>query len=49
MRKHSLDQVSEALRYLKSRGWSLGAIHQAVKDSGVTAVELADRIRGASA
>lgn len=47
--KHSLDQVSEALRYLKSRGWSLGVIHTAAKDAGLTAVELADRIRGASA
>jgi len=41
--------TSEAIRYLVSKGWSLGAIHQAVKDSGMTAVELADRIRGASA
>lgn len=37
--------TSEAIRYLVSKGWSLAAIHQAVKDSGMTAVELVDKLK----
>ena len=42
-----MKQTSDALRYLKSQGWSLAAIHQAVKDSGLTAVQMAKKIKGA--
>lgn len=37
--------TSNALRYLKSKGWSMAATVQAVKDSGLTAVEIADKLR----
>ncbi len=37
--------TSEALRYLKSRGWSLATIWQTVKDSGMTAAQLADKAK----
>lgn len=40
--------TSEALRYLKSRGWSLAAIAQAVKDSGLAAAQLADKLKSQS-
>lgn len=40
-----MKKTADSLRYLRSKGWSLATIHQAVKDSGLTAAELADKLK----
>lgn len=45
MRKYPLAKVSEALKELRGRGWTMKAITETVKLTGLSVVELAEKVR----
>ena len=42
--KGALQETSKALRYLIKRGWPIEEIRQTVKDTGLSIVEIAERV-----